>query len=558
MCNGQAMAGMRCGRRTGPGQGGRSMGARVRRSSSRVAPRRSRARSRSAHFPFWRWRLARARRARTSSSTRRRGTAGGSPSAAAGPRGAARRPPVLLVHGIAMNRQAFDFGGRALLARARTSPRAGFDCFALDLRGHGGSRRGPHRALDARHYLAEDLPAALDAIREATGEEQVLCVGHSQGALLGMAACALHPDADPRRRRDRRARRTSTPSRALRALVELAPPRARAGCSGSLARTVAPFSGYWHPAPSSSRSTCGTSSGRSTGGSSRTRSRTCSPGVLAQFAALHRRRPLPLLRRGGGLPRAVPALPAARALHRRGEGRARAARARRGGVPALGRAGAATGAAGRTTGTPTCSSGGTRRRWCSRWSGTSCSRTRRRREGSTSTRGRGRRWRGRGPSSAARASVETESSPRPRPVHVAAVTIRPCAAASPSPPPSPRSSSLARDGAARRSARAPRARGGAVARAWSRGARGGGRAPCRPSGSRGSRPATRGRRTYGHVRARLDALARATDTRLFVVRPDRTALADSAGPRPHRRAAARARARPARDRRGGARARAVA
>ncbi|BDG03383.1 sensor histidine kinase [Anaeromyxobacter oryzae] len=36
-------------------------------------------------------------------------------------------------------------------------------------------------------------------------------------------------------------------------------------------------------------------------------------------------------------------------------------------------------------------------------------------------------------------------------------------------------------------------------------------------------------RTYGNVRTRLDALARATDTRLYVVRPDRTALADSAG-----------------------------
>jgi signal transduction histidine kinase len=36
-------------------------------------------------------------------------------------------------------------------------------------------------------------------------------------------------------------------------------------------------------------------------------------------------------------------------------------------------------------------------------------------------------------------------------------------------------------------------------------------------------------RTYGNVRGRLDALARATDTRLFAVRLDRTALADSAG-----------------------------
>ncbi|WP_242392005.1 sensor histidine kinase [Anaeromyxobacter oryzisoli] len=39
-------------------------------------------------------------------------------------------------------------------------------------------------------------------------------------------------------------------------------------------------------------------------------------------------------------------------------------------------------------------------------------------------------------------------------------------------------------------------------------------------------------RTYGNLRARLDALARATDTRLYVVRPDRTAIADSRGRAP--------------------------
>ncbi len=45
----------------------------------------------------------------------------------------------------------------------------------------------------------------------------------------------------------------------------------------------------------------------------------------------------------------------------------------------------------------------------------------------------------------------------------------------------------------------------------------------------GLAPGDEGTRTLAHVRARLDALARATDTRLFVIRPDRTALADSAG-----------------------------
>ncbi|HET9594808.1 MAG TPA: HAMP domain-containing sensor histidine kinase [Anaeromyxobacteraceae bacterium] len=38
-------------------------------------------------------------------------------------------------------------------------------------------------------------------------------------------------------------------------------------------------------------------------------------------------------------------------------------------------------------------------------------------------------------------------------------------------------------------------------------------------------------RTYGHVRARLEGLARATDTRLLVARLDRTAVADSEGAR---------------------------
>lgn len=45
----------------------------------------------------------------------------------------------------------------------------------------------------------------------------------------------------------------------------------------------------------------------------------------------------------------------------------------------------------------------------------------------------------------------------------------------------------------------------------------------------GLAPGDEGSRTLGHVRARLEALARATDTRIFVIKPDRTALADSAG-----------------------------
>ncbi len=196
-----------------------------------------------AHVLFWRWKLdapghedellvAGTRDGWRLALARRR------------PRAPPRRPPVLLVHGIAMNRQAFDFGVERYSIAAHLSA-AGFDCFALDLRGHGGSRRGPTSRWTLDTYLDEDLPAAFDRIREATGSDEVLYVGHSQGAILGMAACALHPtriralvalagpahfDAQPR----------------LRALVELR----RLGLGRHLrllARAAAPFSGYWHP-----------------------------------------------------------------------------------------------------------------------------------------------------------------------------------------------------------------------------------------------------------------------------------------------------------------------
>jgi pimeloyl-ACP methyl ester carboxylesterase len=195
-----------------------------------------------AHFVFWRWKLA----APSGEDELLRAQTRDGWSLALGhrrPRSAPRRPPVLLVHGIAMNRQAFDFGVERYSVAAHLAA-AGFDCFALDLRGHGASRRGPTSRWCLDTYLAEDLPAALDAIRAATGSEEVLYVGHSQGAILGMAACALYPsriralvalggpthfDAQPR----------------LEALVGLR----RLGLGRHLrllAHAVAPFSGYLH------------------------------------------------------------------------------------------------------------------------------------------------------------------------------------------------------------------------------------------------------------------------------------------------------------------------
>jgi pimeloyl-ACP methyl ester carboxylesterase len=142
---------------------------------------------------------------------------------------------------------AMDFGLERWSLAAHLA-QAGFDCFALDLRGHGASRRsraGAPRIWTFDDYVRHDVPAALDAVRAATGSDRVLWVGHSQGGLIGMAACALYPDR-------------------LAGVVALGAPAffpagdhlklfARFGFlfTGRLNRfvagCVAPWAGYWHP-----------------------------------------------------------------------------------------------------------------------------------------------------------------------------------------------------------------------------------------------------------------------------------------------------------------------
>ena len=107
------------------------------------------------------------------------------------PRKARRAPPVLLCHGLAANRGNLDFGVERY-SLSLFLAQEGFDCFAMDLRGHGASRparRGASRRWTFDTYVLEDIPAALDRI----GAEQVFWVGHSQGALLGMAAAVAYP-----------------------------------------------------------------------------------------------------------------------------------------------------------------------------------------------------------------------------------------------------------------------------------------------------------------------------------------------------------------------------
>ena len=99
--------------------------------------------------------------------------------------------PVLVCHGIASNRHTWalgpdrDFG--AYLAGE------GFDTYLVDLRGHGASPPAdPATSVDT--YALHDLPAAIDAVRQATGADRVAWIGHSMGGLVLVAYLARVDD----------------------------------------------------------------------------------------------------------------------------------------------------------------------------------------------------------------------------------------------------------------------------------------------------------------------------------------------------------------------------
>jgi len=199
-----------------------------------------------AHYRFWTWRF---RVQPEEDELVRAETRDGWSLALARhrPRGAPRRVPVLLVHGIGANHLCLDFPRDGLSLPAFLA-RSGFDCFALDLRGHGRSRplrRDAPRRWDVDTYAREDLPAALDAIHRETGATQVLYVGHSQGALIGLIGC-------------------QTVGERIAGVVPIAGPihfregsaagqlmRFGFGAFGKLnrflARSLSPFSGVFHP-----------------------------------------------------------------------------------------------------------------------------------------------------------------------------------------------------------------------------------------------------------------------------------------------------------------------
>ncbi len=99
------------------------------------------------------------------------------------------REPVLLCHGLAANHFNFDFEPPFSLAHALAE--RGFDCFSIDWRGTGASRRSPRQRCSADYsvddHIRLDAPALLDLALKKTGARQAFWVGHSLGGLIGLA-----------------------------------------------------------------------------------------------------------------------------------------------------------------------------------------------------------------------------------------------------------------------------------------------------------------------------------------------------------------------------------
>src|SRR5438270_3698147 len=98
---------------------------------------------------------------------------------------ALRAEPVLLIHGIAANRNSLDLTDDVSLARHLAA--RGHDVWLVELRGRGLSMR-PRLFSSVRYdwsfdeYAERDLPAAAQAVIRATGARRLHLVGFSTGA----------------------------------------------------------------------------------------------------------------------------------------------------------------------------------------------------------------------------------------------------------------------------------------------------------------------------------------------------------------------------------------
>lgn len=103
-----------------------------------------------------------------------------------------RRHPVILCHGLGANRFSWDLSPQTSLARWLSE--LGFDVYCLEFRGHGRSQKAGQGGLrygwGLFDYANRDLPAALEALHDALGANEVHWVGHSMGGIAGLARLA--------------------------------------------------------------------------------------------------------------------------------------------------------------------------------------------------------------------------------------------------------------------------------------------------------------------------------------------------------------------------------
>ena len=89
--------------------------------------------------------------------------------------------PVLFVHGLGANHRNMALNEENGLVQYMVQK--GYDCWAIDLRGRGGSDT-PNGSWCFDDYAKKDLPATLDYILEETGYDKLHWVGHSMGGML--------------------------------------------------------------------------------------------------------------------------------------------------------------------------------------------------------------------------------------------------------------------------------------------------------------------------------------------------------------------------------------
>ncbi|MCB9743270.1 MAG: alpha/beta fold hydrolase [Alphaproteobacteria bacterium] len=99
------------------------------------------------------------------------------------PRPGGSGEPVILAHGLGVNRHSLDYCADLSLARALSQ--AGFEVFLLEHRGDRSAIAPPDaQPFDFDDIATRDVPAAIEAVKADTGARRVLWVGHALGGQL--------------------------------------------------------------------------------------------------------------------------------------------------------------------------------------------------------------------------------------------------------------------------------------------------------------------------------------------------------------------------------------